>query len=311
MQEKDIITRLLGQPNLEGKEYIFFCPYCKYGKKKMSINFEKNKFKCWHCGRAGSSVRKIVYDFGSSSLIDEVNKFNDISGEFQKYEKLKNSIVQQEKPVELEWNIDYSLVPLYDTDNKHVEYLKNKRKMSYYDFVYWKPYVSTNEQYWEYVFFPSFDSEFKLNYYIARDITGLRKEKYHTPKGISKDKIIFNEHNIDWNKPITLVEGIFDAISGGENFIPILGSTLDVNSRLYEKIVISECETYLMLDGDALSKAKKIISNFMKFGIQIKLVKLPDSIDPGEMTRQEIMIAKQNYVVYNNNFEIKLEDLSV
>ena len=48
--------------------------------------------------------------------------------------------------------------------------------------------------------------------------------------------IIFNELYLDFDKEITIVEGIFDAMKA-ENAVPILGSTLSENSVLFKKII--------------------------------------------------------------------------
>ena len=45
---------------------------------------------------------------------------------------------------------------------------------------------------------------------------------------------------LDWDKDITIVEGVFDAIVAG-NAIPLLGSTLRENSYIFQKIV-DKCE---------------------------------------------------------------------
>ena len=42
-------------------------------------------------------------------------------------------------------------------------------------------------------------------------------------KNSPKTNFIFNEHFVDWNKPLFLVEGVFDAIMLRRNAVPILG----------------------------------------------------------------------------------------
>jgi len=67
--------------------------------------------------------------------------------------------------------------------------------------------------------------------------------KYKNPDA-SKD-VVFNELNIDWKDKIFLVEGVFDAIKAGTDSVPLLGSTLNENSKLFQKIVENDTAIYL------------------------------------------------------------------
>ena len=57
--------------------------------------------------------------------------------------------------------------------------------------------------------------------------------KYKNPP-ISRDVIVF-DGMINWNEPITLVEGVFDSFSVKRNVIPLLGKFL--LSKLKNKIL--------------------------------------------------------------------------
>ena len=48
-------------------EMLFSCPFCNHYKKKMSINLEKNVWKCWVCDSSGRSVDFLVKKFGSAA----------------------------------------------------------------------------------------------------------------------------------------------------------------------------------------------------------------------------------------------------
>ena len=64
---------------------------------------------------------------------------------------------------------------------------------------------------------------------------------------------------VDWDESIILVEGLFDAIVAGQNAIPILGSTLREESKLFQGIVLNDSPVYLALDEDARKKQEYII----------------------------------------------------
>ena len=56
---------------------------------------------------------------------------------------------------------------------------------------------------------------------------------------------------INWNVPIVLCEGAFDAISIKRNAIPLFGK--NISKKLMQKLVTSEVKkVYLALDKDAI-----------------------------------------------------------
>jgi hypothetical protein len=87
--------------------------------------------------------------------------------------------------------------------------------------------------------------------------------KYLNPP-VSKN-VVFNELFVDWDEPVILVEGLFDAIVAGQNAIPILGSTLREQSKLFQAIVINDSPVYLALDEDAKKKQDYIVKLFFKY----------------------------------------------
>ena len=59
-----IIKEFLGSHYKSKDEYLFYCPKCKHHKKKLSLNFDKNVFKCWICDYIGKDIGKLVYSYG-------------------------------------------------------------------------------------------------------------------------------------------------------------------------------------------------------------------------------------------------------
>ena len=49
MEKPGLLKEIFGEYKKSGNEYIFFCPNCNHHKKKLSINIDKNCFKCWIC----------------------------------------------------------------------------------------------------------------------------------------------------------------------------------------------------------------------------------------------------------------------
>ena len=89
------------------------------------------------------------------------------------------------------------------------------------------------------------------------------------------------ENLINWNQPIIICEGVFDAMAIRRNAIPILGK--NISKALLKKIVSSKVkEIYIALDKDALKKAVKFCEQFISMGKKVYLVDMEEK-DPSEM----------------------------
>jgi len=120
---------------------------------------------------------------------------------------------------------------------------------------------------------------------------------------VSKN-VIFNELSIDWDEPLILVEGIFDAIVAGSNAIPILGSTLRDNTKLFQAIVLNDTPVYLALDEDADKKVNQIIKNLLKYDIEVFKIETSDIEDIGSITKGEFIsrMGRAYPVVFDDYF---------
>ena len=86
---------------------------------------------------------------------------------------------------------------------------------------------------------------------------------------------------VNWNEPIVLVEGVFDAIAVRNNVIPLLGKfpSKTLVMRLVEKNVK---QIYVALDEDARQDAIKLSKFLMDYGIETYLLNMKDK-DPSEL----------------------------
>ena len=104
---------------------------------------------------------------------------------------------------------------------------------------------------------------------------------------------------INWNEPIILCEGAFDAITIKRNAIPLFGK--QINPKLRIKIIEEGIkQIYICLDQDAIQNAKQISKMFMDEGIEVHLVKL-DKEDPNELGYKNITDKIQD--TYKFSFE--------
>ena len=94
-----------------------------------------------------------------------------------------------------------------------------------------------------------------------------------------------------------ITEGIFDAIVAGPNAVPLLGSTLRPNSKLFMKIVQNDTPVFLALDPDADMKEKRIIKLFLTYGLEVYKIDISGYEDVSDMGREEFLKRKQNAVL--------------
>ena len=120
------------------------------------------------------------------------------------------------------------------------------------------------------IIIPSYDSNGILNYFVGRNFydNGM---SYKNPE-ISKDIIGF-ELFVNWNEPIILVEGVFDAIAVRRNAIPLFGKTIP-KKLLLEILRKKPPKIYIALDKDAIKSSIEIAKKFIGEGHEIYLVEL-------------------------------------
>jgi DNA primase len=102
----------------------------------------------------------------------------------------------------------------------------------------------------------------------------MSRAKYKNPEA-EKDKIIFWENLIDWNRDVFLVEGVFDGLFL-DNSIPMLGKHMSelLFETIYKK---AKGDVIICLDGDAWENAVKLYHELNGGGLydKIKILKLP------------------------------------
>ena len=277
-------TFLLGSiENILGKSYkrargnhAFHCPFCNHRKPKLEINMAtneegKNPWECWVCQTKGRTIRSLLYQLKTPrEQSNEILKYLP-KGSYIEYKGL--SIIELPK----EYQPLYSATKTSVVANLVRNYLY-ERGLTDNDFIKYSIGYCTTGEYGGRVIIPSFSESGSLNFFVARTYDG-NYYKYKNPEA-SKD-IIFFENLINWNQPIILCEGVFDAISIKRNVIPILGKS--ISNSLYKKIIISKVkDIYIALDTDAKDRALEIGEKFLNQGKRVFLIDLPDK-DPSEM----------------------------
>jgi len=291
-EKRSILVDIFGKHHFSGDEILFFCPKCEHHKKKLSVNIKKGAFKCWVCGYNSVNIYRLIKKYGSFLArqrweeLEEQVDFSDSS--LDDLFKIPDEVVKEQVlglPKEF-ISLANKKLPL--TSLAPLRYLK-KRLIGREDILKWKiGYCSTGE-YAGRVIIPSFNKDGKINYFIARTYTD-EWRKYKLPENVSKD-IIFNELFIDWANDLVLTEGTFDAIKA-TNSVPLLGSSLNENSKLFQEIVKHDTAIYVALDPDAEKKALQLIKALLSYDVEMYKVDVSGYEDVGEMTKEKFIERK-------------------
>lgn len=268
------------------------CPWCDPKdptKKKLSIRISDDAYNCWRCGERGRSLLFLLKNFAPEHLNEYVETF-------APHLKDQSMIIDPVIPA-FKLPNDFTLLATNtrsrDPDVKAVLNYLSSRDVSEHD-MWFRKIGTSNEGKWRRrALFPSFDVEGNLNFMVGRSVDQRNMPKYETPP-IERRSIVFDEINVDWKKQVILCEGVFDALKCGENAIPLLGSSLNENSLLFERIVMNMTPVIVLLDADMIeSSAPRLTRKLSQYQIDAKIVNLKElnRTDPGSMTKQEVQDA--------------------
>ena len=294
----------------KGKEtssnnYAYKCPFCNHTKLKLEVNMipnikGENFWHCWVCNAKGKTLLGLFKKLKSSP--DKISELKSILG-FTPKETIVSTIVKVTLPKEYK-----PLVNLARTDivAKHALMYLKKRGITKSDILKYNIGYCEEGRYNSRIIIPSYDANGDLNYFIARSIDPHSTKKYDAPK-CNKNELIGLEYFINWNVPVILCEGIFDAIAIKRNAIPLLGKTIP--RALMMKLVQSNVKTvYVSLDRDALKDALGYAQELLNLGKDVYLIDLKDK-DPSDMGFEKFTNLIQNTLplTFSNLLEKKLQ----
>lgn len=289
-QTEKILFDVLGNYKRLSNEILFFCPDCNHHKPKLSVNIDKNAFKCWVCDYRGRNIRRLIRRCGNYT---QLNKWDEITNriDYDKFEDIFNE--KEEKEPLQKLDMPEGFHSLCTKNKSHAamrsyKYLIN-RGLTDMDILRWKIGYCSKGEYKNRIVVPSFDDDGDINYFVARSYTG-DSYKYKNPK--ASKNIVFNELFVDWDSDLVLVEGVFDAIIAG-NSVPVLGSTVRSDSKLIKKIVYHDTPVYLAFDDDAQKKENKVIRMLSRYDIELYKIDTSGYEDVGSMPR-DVFIDRKN-----------------
>ena len=268
------LENILGKSHKKAREnYAFTCPKCNHRKPKLEVNLHTNEkgenpFECWVCGFKGKTIRSLLRQLQvPASQAHEILKYVR-KGEEDKYKI--TSGVELPKEFKTLFNASQTSVIV----NKIKKYLQ-ARGFTEQDYIKYNVGYCTAGEYSGRVIIPSYNEQNQLNFFVGRTYEDAF-HKYKNPEA-SKDIIAF-ENLINWNLPIILVEGVFDAIAVKRNAVPLLGKSM--SKALLKRIISSKTEDiYIALDKDAFKRAIEHAETLLNIGKKVYLIDLDDK-DP-------------------------------
>jgi DNA primase len=297
-----LINSVLGTGKSTSRgNYAYTCPSCHHHKPKLEICLDETspdfqKFGCWVCKVKGKKLINLFKLVGAhSDVMLELKSLvkNVTPVEQRQLEEIKVILPEEFKSV---------LNSTTLSSKQALSYLKG-RGITEDDIIKYNIGYCESGLYSNMIIIPSYNESGSLNYFVGRSFIHDSDRKLNPD--VSRDIIPF-EIFINWNSPIILCEGMFDAITIKRNAIPLLGKNLQ--SKLMKKIVTSTVKKiYIALDKDAIKQALDFCEQLINEGKTVYLVELTDK-DPNEIGFKQFTTLIQNTfpLTYSGLLEKKL-----
>ena len=293
----NLINRVLksnGTKLKKENEYMYWSPFVSHHKQKLQINIRNQNWHCWVSNTGGRTLFQLFKKVNASNQhFEELSELVEDFTYFNKNKKTKDKeIVSLPKEFKPLWNGSDSIV------KRHALSYLYKRGITDSDILKYNIGYCDSGLYSNRIIIPSYDSDGTLNFFVGRDFYNSKMKYRNSPT--SKDIIGFDLF-INWDEPIILCEGVFDAMAFKRNAIPLFGKT--VMKTLQKKIIESRVKNiYLALDNDAIVDATKISEYFINNGIKVKMMKFEEK-DPSETGFESLL-----YLI-NKTTKTKFSDL--
>lgn len=320
------ITNYKTKISNDKQNIAIWCPFCKNKNKnklKLAIQLNNCVYHCWTCDKKGYDVSFLISKI-NPSLVEESKKiFKQRNTEYKinyidnLIEKFNEVIDDEHEEIELPRGFMFLSECFDNIDPDITDVLKYaiKRGTTKHKLYMLRMGVSLDNEFRRCLILPSYDKDGKLNFYTCRKIDVDTKNQYkYINSNISKSKIIFNELNLDFNLPITIVEGPLDLIKTNDNSVCLLGSSLNEKMKLFKEIIKNKTTIYLALDHDVYyTKTLKIAELLLSYDIDVKIIDTSSSKDVGDMSIQQFKDAFNNaksfYVNENDILLNKIRNL--
>ena len=321
----DVVSRYVNLTK-KGKNYIGVCPFHDDHSPSMSVSPEKQIFTCFSCGTTGN-VFTFVSDFEKISFSDAVRLLGEKAGiSIGNNTYIGNSKRDEYFDIYDNANKFYQNSLFTNLGKNAIQYLKNRnidrdtikkfgiglsvQKLSLTDYLKNKNYSidklidvgltndNGNDIFINRIMFPIYDLAGNPVAFSGRIYNTKDTSKYINTKEtdkFKKGKILYNYHiakeHLKKNDSVIIMEGQMDVIRastiGVNNCIATMGTAL---TRDHKSIIKNMTNNVILcFDGDSAGEKATIsaIELLEDTGIDIKIVRLPNDMDPDEYIIKE------------------------
>lgn len=321
----DVVSRYVNLTK-KGKNYIGVCPFHDDHSPSMSVSPEKQIFTCFSCGATGN-VFTFVSDFEKISFSDAVRLLGEKAGISIGNNTYIGNIKRDEYfDIYDNANKFYQNSLFTNLGKNAIQYLKNRnidrdtikkfgiglsvQKLSLTDYLKNKNYSidklidvgltndNGNDIFINRIMFPIYDLAGNPVAFSGRIYNTKDTSKYINTKEtdkFKKGKILYNYHiakeHLKKNDSVIIMEGQMDVIRastiGVNNCIATMGTAL---TRDHKSIIKNMTNNVILcFDGDSAGEKATIsaIELLEDTGIDIKIVRLPNDMDPDEYIIKE------------------------
>jgi DNA primase len=250
------------------------------GKGNLEVNYRYGVYKCWVCAETHEthgSIYKLIKKYGTPKQLKKYELLRPDDTEDSTKRVYKQVRLPKEFIPFKDASMGLKLTPQY---KQALAYIK-KRNITDLMLQIYNIGFCYNGLYENRIIIPSYDEEKRLNYFVARSYLSKTKLKYKNPEA-QKEIIIFNEHLINWDETIYIVEGAFDSIFI-PNAIPMLGKFM--SEHLFKKLYENAKKIVIVLDPDAWDDAERLYHriNCGKLMGKVWIVKLEGDKDIADL----------------------------
>ena len=321
----DVVSRYVNLTK-KGKNYIGVCPFHDDHSPSMSVSPEKQIFTCFSCGATGN-VFTFVSDFEKISFSDAVRLLGEKAGiSIGNNTYIGNNKRDEYFDIYDNANKFYQNSLFTNLGKNAIQYLKNRnidrdtikkfgiglsvQKLSLTDYLKNKNYSidklidvgltndNGNDIFINRIMFPIYDLTGNPVAFSGRIYNTKDTSKYINTKEtdkFKKGKILYNYHiakeHLKKNDSVIIMEGQMDVIRastiGVNNCIATMGTAL---TRDHKSIIKNMTNNVILcFDGDSAGEKATIsaIELLEDTGIDIKIVRLPNDMDPDEYIIKE------------------------
>lgn len=271
-----------------GNQAVYYCPCCHHYKRKLEVNLETGQWHCWTCNIKGSFLGSLLTKVKSPRSYRE--RLLKLTGD------LRLAMRDRKKAPVGEVALPDEFIPLSQAKptveyKNALAYLK-RRKILPEDIVRYNIGYCEAGPYEHHIIIPSYDAKGNLNFFMGR--------RYYETEGVIPHKkpdvpmnVVGFEAFINWNEPLNLCEGVFDAIAIRNNAIPLFGK---YQSKWLREMMIHHKvkRVNIVLDSDAMNDAVKAYCRILRdINIEIYVVRL-NGKDPSSLGFEKVSALIRN-----------------